>query len=51
MAIFVWLFVWFGLVFEIVNLLCIPGCLGTLSVDQAGLLFRDPFTSASPVLR
>jgi hypothetical protein len=30
--------------------LCIPGCPGTYSVDQAGLELRDPPASASQVL-
>ena len=30
--------------------LCSPGCLGTHSVDQAGLELRDPPASASQVL-
>jgi hypothetical protein len=30
--------------------LCIPGCPGTYSVDQAGLELRNPPASASPLL-
>jgi hypothetical protein len=41
---------WFGLVFPDRVSLCIPGCPGTHSVDQAGLELRNLFASASQVL-
>jgi hypothetical protein len=43
-------FVLFCFVFPERVSLCIPGCPGTHSVDQAGLKLRNPSASASQVL-
>jgi hypothetical protein len=46
----VFLFLFFGFFFQDRVSLCNPGCLGTHSVDQAGLELRNPPASASQVL-